>query len=124
MSLTSSPFAVLSFAYVCACVCVWLFVASPHTYRHTAVACSALNALAVAFAVVALYYCYMRLNVHMFGPLEQAQEIEKKEEQMAARLQLWMGDGDCAGCLPHTTHTNPNAASVVEFPVALSLIRE
>lgn len=71
---------------VCAYVFVWLFVASPHTYRHTTVACSALNALAVAFAVVALYYCYMRLNVHMFGPLEQAQEIEKKEEQMEAPM--------------------------------------
>lgn len=61
----------------------------------------------------------------MFGPLEQAQGIEKKEEQMEAPMAATVdGNGDGAGCLPHTTHTNLNGASVVEFPVALSLIRE
>lgn len=105
MSLTSSPFAVSSFACVCVslCVCVsvcWsvrLFVAS-----HTAVARSALNALVVAFAVVALYYCNMRLNVclaHLSRHSETGnRRIEKEEEQMEAPLA-----GAGAGCQPYCT---------------------
>lgn len=84
---------------VCVCVgSVRLFVAS-----HTAVARSALNALVVAFAVVALYYCNMRLNVglaHLSRHSETGslkEEEEKKEEQMEAPLAA-------AGCQPYCAH--------------------